>query len=610
MILARRRQLLKGLTAVSLFASSGSSLIALSGCATSPPKKAFPRVRPTDSSWPPPSQWQELDRAVGGRLIKVSSPLAACDGPSPDAGCAALFHSLKNPYYLSDQVGLTQTTGWIDAWACAPSVYAVAAARTQDVVAAVNFARQHRLRLVVKGGGHSYQGTSNCADSLLIWTHAMDDVTLHEAFVARGCSERQPLQPAVTIGPGALWMRVYDEVTTRGGRYVQGGGCATVGAAGLIQSGGFGSFSKNYGMAAAALLEAEVVTADGAVRIANPCTNPELFWGLKGGGGGSLGVVTRVTVRTRDLPAFFGGAFAAIKASSDPAFRKLIGRFLAFYRDSLFNRRWGESVTFSPRNAMRIAMVFQGMNRNEAAEVWKPFLDWVAASPRDFTLASPPTIVDVPARQLWNPGYLKRLPGLVIADDRPGVPEGNVFWASNREEAGQFLHGYESLWLAASLLGHGEPDRLADALFAGSRHWPISLHFNKGLAGAPSEEVAAARDTAMNPAVLDAFALAISAAEGPPAFPGVPGHEPDVVSARAESAAIGRAMAELRRVGGSGSYVSESNYFEADWQQSFWGKNYPRLRAVKDRYDPEGLFFVHHGVGSEDWSPDGFSRLA
>ena len=78
----------------------------------------------------------------------------------------------------------------------------------------------------------------------------------------------------------------------------------TVGVAGLIQSGGFGSFSKAYGMAAAGLIEAEVVTADGAVRIANACTNPDLFWGLKGGGGGSLGVVTQLTLRTRDLPEF------------------------------------------------------------------------------------------------------------------------------------------------------------------------------------------------------------------------------------------------------------------------------------------------------------------
>ena len=52
----------------------------------------------------------------------------------------------------------------------------------------------------------------------------------------------------------------------------------TVGVAGLIQSGGFGSFSKAYGMAAASLLEAEIVTADGAVRTANACTHPDLFW--------------------------------------------------------------------------------------------------------------------------------------------------------------------------------------------------------------------------------------------------------------------------------------------------------------------------------------------
>jgi FAD/FMN-containing dehydrogenase len=72
----------------------------------------------------------------------------------------------------------------------------------------------------------------------------------------------------------------------------------------LIQSGGFGSFSKAYGIAAASLLEAQIVTADGAVRIANACTNPDLFWGIKGGGGGSLGVVIRLTLRTHSLPEF------------------------------------------------------------------------------------------------------------------------------------------------------------------------------------------------------------------------------------------------------------------------------------------------------------------
>ena len=138
----------------------------------------------------------------------------------------------------------------------------------------------------------------------------------------------------------------------------------------------------------------------------------------------------------------------------------------------------------------------------------------------------------------------------------------------------------------------------------------MSLHFNKGLAGAPAEELAAAKDTAMNPAVLDAFALAIIATGGPPAFPGVPGHEPEVAPAHLHARAVSKAMDELLRVSeNTGSYVSESDFFERAWQQSFWGTNYPRLAAVKRRYDAEGLFFVRHGVGSEAWSDDGFTRL-
>src|SRR5690606_24023690 len=146
-------------------------------------------------------------------------------------------------------------------------------------------------RLVVKGGGHSYQGTSCAPDSLLIWTRAMNAIELHDAFVPQGCAGAIEPQPAVTLGAGAIWLEAYDAVTTMAGRYVQGGGCTTVGVAGLVQSGGFGSFSKRFGLAAAGLLEAEVVTADGAVRTANACTHPDLFWALKGGGGGTFGVV-------------------------------------------------------------------------------------------------------------------------------------------------------------------------------------------------------------------------------------------------------------------------------------------------------------------------------
>ena len=69
-------------------------------------------------------------------------------------------------------------------------------------------------------------------------------------------------------------------------------------------------------------------------------------------------------------------------------------------------------------------------------------------------------------------------------------------------------------------------------------------------------------------------------------------------------------MNELRVIApNGGAYVSESNYFEKNFQQSYWGANYPRLLEIKKKYDPNGLFIVHNGVGSEEWSRDGFTKL-
>lgn len=567
------------------------------------------RVRPADPAWPSDDEWRTLDAATGGRLVRVRSPLDGCVADPSGVECLSVFRGLKNPYYIRDNVALTQTSGWADAWASRPSVWAVAARTTADVAAAVGFARRHRLRLVVKGGGHSYQGTSNAPDSLLVWTREMDTIVLHDSFVAQGCAT--PPEKAMTIGSGAIWRDAY-ATAARAGRYVQGGGCLTVGVAGLIQSGGFGSFSKRYGLAAAGLLEAEIVTADGKVLIANACTNPDLFWGLKGGGGGSLGVVTRLTLRTYDLPTWAGGVFLSVKAASDEAFRSLIRRFMGFYRERLLNPAWGEIVRFRPNNTLDVSMVFQGIDQAAATAVWQPFVDELRAAPGDFNLTLPPIIVALPARYFWDAAFLKQnAPQVVMSDNRPGAPSDNIFWASNLGETGWFLQGYESTWMPASLLADDRFGALVDALFAGSRHWPIALHFNKGLAGAPPDAIAAARDTATNPAVTEAFALAIGGAEAPPAFVGLPGHEPDLALARRNARSLAAAMGELRKlVPNPGSYLSESNFFEADWQSAFWGGNYRRLRAVKNKFDPEGLFVVHHGVGSEDWSPDGFVRRA
>ena len=129
--------------------------------------------------------WDELRGRIGSRLIPIQSPLVAA-AKSGGVGADALFAALKNPYYLGDEPALTQTLGWTDAWTSQPSLMAVAAESAADIAAAVDVARKHGLRLVVKGGGHSYFGNSNAADSLLVWTRRMDKVELHDSFVAAG----------------------------------------------------------------------------------------------------------------------------------------------------------------------------------------------------------------------------------------------------------------------------------------------------------------------------------------------------------------------------------------------------------------------------------------
>jgi hypothetical protein len=594
------------------------------------------RCRPSDPEWPSNAEWGRLNDAVGGRLIPVEFPLSVLKTDATTPAAEQLWHNLKNPYFIGEQPGLTQTMGWVDAWVTRPSVYAVAAESASDIAAAVNFARENNLRLVIKGGGHSYQGTSNAADSLLIWTRHMNDVVLHSAFVPQGCEGTIPPQPAVTVGAGTIGIEAYDAVTTKGGKYVQAGGCLTVGVAGLVQSGGFGSFSKHYGTAAGSLLEAEVVTADGQIRTANACRHSDLFWALKGGGGGTFGVVSSMTLRLHDLPRSFGIVSFTLKAVSDDSYRRLIREFMQFYTIHLFNHQWGEQARLGPDNTLEIEMLAVGLDTEEMRSVWRPFADWVEDSPDLYSLESRLVAGSVPAQHFWDvQWWTKRWPEVVFPrngnplhallgtvlpylmeqpvldiDKRSGAQVGNVWWKGNTREAGWFIWGFESLWLPQSLLEADARQRFADALFASSRHAPLALHFNKGLAGAPPAAIAAARDTAMNPAVLDAFALAIAGDGQGPAYPGVPGHAPSIADGRIGAARVRRCMAQLRAlVPDGGAYVSESNYFEAGFQRAYWGANYPRLAEIKRTYDPDGLFFVHNGVGSDQWSEDGFMKL-
>ena len=626
-----RRALLKATGSVMLLPALPGRLRANTAASTN-----IRRVRLSDAAWPSKAAWKRLNDEVRGELIPVNFPLNILKTAADSAAAERLKKEIRNPYFIADEPGLTETLGWVDAWATKPSVYAVAARDASDIAAAVNFAHENDLRLVVKGRGHSYLGASNAPDSLMIWTRHMTDIEANSAFVPHGGQGKIAPQPAVTMGAGTYWLQAYQAVTTHGGRYVQGGGCTTVGVAGLVLGGGFGSFSKRYGTAAGSLLEAEVVTADGKIQIANPFINPDLFWALKGGGGSTFGVVSKLTVRTHDLPEYFGFANFKVKAPSDRAYRDLLREFVSFYAEHLFNDHWGEQAHLRGDNVLAITMVSQGLDREQSQKVWQPFLDWVKRSPNGYSIEGRIAIGSLPARRMWDAEWLgQHWPELAFPrnghlfpaildeilvhvmhepifhlDERPGAAPSNMWWNGDAGQVGWYIWGYDSLWMPASLLASDSRARLADALFAGSRYSSIGLHFNKGLAGAPADAIAAAKDTATNPAVLTAFALVIVADGEGPAYPGIPGYEPAVAKGRAAAKAIDQCLEQLHEIAGqSGSYVNETNYFKMGWQQAFWGNNYSRLAKIKQKYDPDGLFFAHNGVGSESWSRDGFTKI-
>ncbi len=581
-----RRGLLRGLAAAPLVAALGESAEAAAPAA---------RVRPGMPGWPSDAAWAELNNAVGERLEPVALPSLDKESAAAD---------FANQFWLRDQPAYTQLSGWMGAWRSAPSAYVIKANRAADVAAAVRFAAARRLRLVVRGGGHSYLGGSSAPDSLLIWLRPMDEIVIHDAFVPEGSGAAAV--PAVSLGGGVIWLHAYQAVTGGAGRYVQGGGCTTVGVGGHVQGGGFGSFSKRYGLAAASLLEAEVVTADGDIRIVNAARDPDLFWALKGGGGGTFGVVTRFTLATHELPANFGAAKWKVQAHSDDAYGRLLQRFLEVYSANMFNDHWGEQVRARPENRLDVEMVFQGLSAAQARAAWAPMETFVRDHPDDYKALSPFLALPLPARKFWNADFFRSFaPDAIVPDTRPGANPQNFSWKGDDEQAAATWTAYASTWLPASLLQGEGPACLAEAWLAASRHRQVSLHLNKGLAGAAPETLAASRETAMNPEVLDAFALAIMGGLGDTSYAPFTGPDP----AEARAAALGTAHADhaLRQVApGAGSYLSESDYHMPDWQTRAWGKHYPRLAAIKRRYDPEGLFTVHHGVGSEAWSADGF----
>lgn len=161
-------------------------------------------------------------------------------------------------------------------------------AATEDVGEAVR-AAAGRVALAARSGGHSYVGYSAPPDGLVIDLRRLSAVDIEPDGTA-------------TVGAGAPLREVYSRLA-QAGRCLPAGSCFTVGVAGLTLGGGIGVLQRKFGLTCDHLVAAEVVTADGRTVTASPARTPDLFWALRGGGGGNFGVVTRFTFATDPAPA-------------------------------------------------------------------------------------------------------------------------------------------------------------------------------------------------------------------------------------------------------------------------------------------------------------------
>jgi hypothetical protein len=167
----------------------------------------------------------------------------------------------------------------------------------QDVAAAVAFAREHKLLLGVKGGGHNIAGTAIAEGGLVLDMSAMRnvivDVPAKRAQVDSGCQ-----------------LKDVDRATQQHGLATVLGFISEVGVAGLTLGGGLGYLTRRFGWTVDNLEEVQIVTADATIRTASRRENPDLFWAVRGGGG-NFGVVTRFTFRLHAVgPTVYGGLIA------------------------------------------------------------------------------------------------------------------------------------------------------------------------------------------------------------------------------------------------------------------------------------------------------------
>ncbi|KAF8456504.1 hypothetical protein BDZ91DRAFT_773355 [Kalaharituber pfeilii] len=579
------------------------------------------KCTPSDACWPSEEEWHHFNKSIGGILVDVNPVAEPCYKDSPEydeARCDEVTKMFHDSRWRTDQADLCPGNESCYLPSVLPPspppvckqgrvpLYGVPAKSAKDISKTVKFAAKHNIPLVIKNSGHDYLGRSSRRNALMIWTHFMSSIEyLNEdgGWTPEGCKggkgrEYKEDDLLIKAAAGVMLYDLYQSVGKRG-RTVVAGAAGTVGVAGgYIQGGGHSALGPWKGMAIDHLVEVEVVVADGRVLKASPCVNTDLFWALRGGGGGTFGVVTSVTLRTHeDPPTIIYSVNATIPfgssndtTSADNKLWQLASEWHAL-GPAIDDRGGSGYYYFFPNmpglnGKMFISgLIFIGAtNLTEIEELFSPFVNWAYDN-----IGGPET------------GLVAKL-GIEL-------PKMSSFFNSvpptDSTSGGNSLLG--SRLVSKELLSTREGvEKTSEAMRKGSKLGVVLGHYVAGKGAAANKHI----DSALHPAwrkTLTHIVFATGWDDGA-SFE----YQESIKRMLTEQAVP--ALKELdwdpvKKRQTMGAYINEADKEEKNWQDSFWGDNYPRLRKLKQKWDPKGVFWCRPCVGSEDWDREGVCKV-
>ena len=481
--------------------------------------------------------------------------------------------------------------------------YAVAVRSDSHVATALAFANHHGLRIVVKATGHEYQGRSTAANALLLWVHALKGISVDPAFTA--CPGVQAPRAALTARPGDSWGEAYAAADAVGAMVVGGSEISVSACGGYTQSGGHSWTGPAWGMAVDSVLQLTGVRADGSAFTASACANADLFWALRGGGGGTFAVLTSATYALHaNPPAGVAGLSLQVQLLRGQQSAALLmdgwmyelannwaapgGNPYGVVGSGYFNFK----VDNSPggTSGFSAIMVFNG-TVNAANAALGPISTFAQANPLDLKVLSAevtPWASMLAWHRSWDPtsestGGVSVLGSRLIPLSVMTSDSLRLALAVNLSEVSTYVN-VEGLMVVGGAVAQLDADSTATSLNPAWRQAGLHIVIGAGWA--------------LNASLAEQASVMTGISELTQIMAQSPGME-ESGAYWGESGACFAAC-----TGGHSCGISHlllpppfpADFLELEWQKTFWGANYPRLQSIKTKEDPMSVFTCHHCV--------------